>query len=63
MFCQHFASSLPLGDRGPESKRFADLTSDTVATFAQTGILAINFLECVPHQSRPNRVHDSAGVD
>ena len=41
MFCQRFASSLPLGDRGRDNRRFADLTIDTVAMFAQTGTLAI----------------------
>ena len=36
MFCQHYASSLPLGDLGQERKRFTDLTTDTAAIVAQT---------------------------
>ena len=46
MFCQHFASSLSKGDPGRDSRRFADLTVDTAAIFAQTGTLAIDCFQC-----------------
>ena len=58
MFCQHYASSLPLGDRGPESKRFTDLTINTVAIFAQTRTRAMDCFDRVPNGSKPDRFRD-----
>jgi len=55
MFCQHYASSLPLGDRGPESRRFTDLTIDTVAIFAQTKTRTIDCFDRVPNGLKPDR--------
>ena len=60
MFCQHFASSLPLGDRSPESRRFTDMTIDTVAIFAQTRTRTIDCFERVPNGSKPDRFRDPA---
>ena len=59
MFCQHYASSLPLGDRGPESRRFADLTIDTVAIVAQTRTRTIDCFERVSSGSTPDRLRDA----
>ena len=61
MFCQPFASSLPLGDGGPERKCVADLTPDTVAMSAQTGTLAINCCRHVPNGSKPDHCYDPVG--
>ena len=58
MFCQHVASSLPSGERGSESRCFADLTIDTVAMFAQTRTLAIDCFEYVPNGLKPDRFRD-----
>ena len=58
MFCQQYASSLPLGDRSPESRRFTDLTIDTVAIFAQTRTRTIDWFERVSNVSRLDRFRD-----
>ena len=61
MFFQHFAGSLSMGDRGRDSRRFADLTVDTAAIFAQTGTLAIDCFQRMLNGSKSDRVHDPAG--
>lgn len=61
MFCQHFASSLSMGDRGRDSRCFADLTVDTAAMFIQTGTLAIDCSERMPNGSKPDCFRDPAG--
>ena len=55
MFCQQYASSLPLGDRSPESRRFIDLTIDTVDVFAQTRTRVMDCFDRVPNGSKPDR--------
>lgn len=58
MFCQHFASSLPSGDRGSESRRFTDLAIDTVAMFAQIKTLAVVIASSVLNVLKPDRFCD-----
>ena len=58
MFCQHYASSIPLGDRGPESKRSTDLTIDTVAIFAQTRTRTIDCFDRAPNDLKLDRFRD-----
>lgn len=58
MFCQHYASSLPLGDCGPDSKRFTDLTIDTAAIFAQTRTRLIDSWGRVPEDLKSDRFRD-----
>lgn len=38
MLRQHFASSLPLGDRGPDRMCVADLKIEAAATITRTGM-------------------------
>ena len=58
MFCQHYASSLPLGNCRSESKRFTDLSTDTAAIVAQTRTRVLDCFDRVNNSSKPDRFRD-----
>jgi len=62
MLSQHFASSLQLGERGPDGIRFAEFTIDTTSMFVQREILATDCFIRVPNGSTPDRFRDPAGL-